>query len=472
MENKKARNWYWWLWLSPAVTIPTLLILYLSGWKYQITKLVCPNRPCVNLIEDAIPVILLIILSSLWHLFLLIPARNQENPFVRWHGFQMFFLVGIRTLVPTLSVLYSGDEEGVIYAVPVLIIVWLVGNIWGQRQAARGKCSFKDWFEKKDESVLSEPTIKLPLATIQDLGTLKKIIRFSDDPRERKSATNALVELGVVEYFDGTPVERAPASIQPTTRSKSGLWVVGAISVLLLLCFVISLINAISRANYQARALETQQVRLTATAAVAPSSMKTIQAELERAQNWPVVISYSFDSNKKGWAIGHQENDSVSLDSAIQEGVYRIDATAKQDFIWWELSPTDPVSDFYLSVDAQKPKGSFFATFGLIFRESGSNFYAFRTNGSGGVYVNIFIADRWESLKGNRPWEQIITNGEFTRLSVLAKGNHFFFFANDEFIGQSIHHQLKSGRVGIIIEGVDLVEQNIFEFDNFELRAP
>jgi len=473
-EFKSARNWYWWLWLSPAVTIPTLVFTYLAGWNYDIRHLICPSGSCIGLIKDTIPILILIIISSLWHLILLNPARNKEHALIRWHGYQMFFLAGIRTIVPIILMLTVGDEEGLLYAVPVLIIIWLVGNIWGQRQASKGKCSFKDWFEKKDESAQSEIPVRTSPAKIENLETLTEIIRFSENPRERESAANTLIELGVVEYFDGTPVEQIQdTTTQPTTSSKFGLWVVGAIGVLLVFCFAVSIINTINRANYQTRILGTQRVRLTATAALAPSSIGTIQTELERAKSWPVIISDSFDLNENSWETGYHEDDSVILNSAVQDGVYRIEATSKQNFVWWDLLPTDPVSDFYLSVDARKPEGSFFTNYGLIFRESNSNFYTFKTNGSSGVYINIFFASRWASLKGNQSWGKITTDGDFTRLSVLAKDDHFYFFANDEFIGQITHHQLKSGRVGIIIEGVYLADQlNTFEFDNFELRAP
>jgi hypothetical protein len=29
-ERRIARNWYWWLWLSPLLTMPTLLVGHLS----------------------------------------------------------------------------------------------------------------------------------------------------------------------------------------------------------------------------------------------------------------------------------------------------------------------------------------------------------------------------------------------------------------------------------------------------------
>ena len=101
--RKTARKWYRWLWFSPLLTIPTLLILSIAT-ESLIYSLVCPQG-WQNCSYDyaagyRLSVLLSVLGSALWHLILLIPARNKESTFVRWHGRQAMILAGVRTAVP------------------------------------------------------------------------------------------------------------------------------------------------------------------------------------------------------------------------------------------------------------------------------------------------------------------------------------------------------------------------------------
>jgi hypothetical protein len=470
-EFKRAQSWYWWLWLSPTVTIPTLVIIYLIGWNRGLSHLICPSRSCPSLLENSIPIIFLILISGLWHLVLLIPARSKDSAFVRGHGFQMLFLAGIRTLIPILSVLNTGEEEGLIYSIPFLIGIWLIGNSVGQRQAARGENGFLVWLRKESRLSGQKAEVDLTPSGDQDLESLKEIIRFSQDQQERGAARNALISLGLVEYFDGTPVRGQKELVPAETQSKFGLWIFGTIGVITSLCILTSLLNAIHGASNESKYLATQHIRQTATAAVALSSIQSIRTELERVEKWPVVISDSFDADDMGWTTGPQENDSLVSDRKIQNGVYRIETTSTQEFFMCDYPKMDPVSDFYLTVDAREIRGNSGSTFGLIFREKDGSFYAFRTNGSS-IEVHLLYSNQWQSLKGNQRWGMIKRAGDYFKLGVLAKDHHFYFFINDEFVGQVANTQLAKGRVGIIIESHGSATQKTFEFDNFELRAP
>ena len=216
MEKKNARNWYWWLWLSPAVTVPTVIALYFSDVKYLVRNLVCPDRRCGTIIFYAIPIVTILFVSALWHLILLKPALNKESEFVRWHGWQALMLAGVRTIVPIGLVLWARDEEGVIPAIPILIVIWFFGTLWGQLQAARGDCSLMRWFGRGDMLPLPEPIEKSSQKTIPNPDALVDLIRFSNNQDQRRRALLELEDLGMVEDFD-----RAPASPMPSSNTIS-----------------------------------------------------------------------------------------------------------------------------------------------------------------------------------------------------------------------------------------------------------
>lgn len=194
-ERHRARDWYVWLWLSPFLTIPTLIFL-LNQFEDLLYGSIFPNDYLDFSFELAfkLSALLAVLGSSLWHLILLIPSLDRQSEFVRWHGRQMFILAGIRTAVPILFVLAIGDGfRGLLISAVILIVIWLVGNIWGQQQAKRGDCSLMRWTGKQE---------LLPGPELEDkkgIPDLMKAIRFSKDPRVRSRALAELQKLGMVE---------------------------------------------------------------------------------------------------------------------------------------------------------------------------------------------------------------------------------------------------------------------------------
>jgi hypothetical protein len=132
VEKQVARKWYWWLWLSPLVT------LLLLGWL-------------ATLLEEMAVTPLTILGSALPHLILLVPALNKKNEFVRWHGRQALLLAGLRTLVPLVFVAVFGSSgKFELLAVPILVLIWSLGTVISQVQASRGLCALMRWFGRAD----------------------------------------------------------------------------------------------------------------------------------------------------------------------------------------------------------------------------------------------------------------------------------------------------------------------------------
>jgi fucose 4-O-acetylase-like acetyltransferase len=206
VEKRTARNWYWWLWLSPLVTVSSLASLLLIDPGFE---LVCGGiyRGCDRFMAERVTILIAVLGSALWHLILLFPALNEKSEFVRWHGRQALLLAGVRTAVPLVFGLAFGLDEGALLFIPVLIAVWFFSTLWGQIQAAHGNCSLMRWFGRTEALPSSvradEPaqTAEMNPAQIAELDpeALVDIIRYSRDPERRRKALAELETLGMVE---------------------------------------------------------------------------------------------------------------------------------------------------------------------------------------------------------------------------------------------------------------------------------
>lgn len=137
-EKRTARNWYWWLWLSPlAAVVPTLglFVSYAFGGR--------PSKLEVILVA--------VVPAAFWYLVLLVPALNRRSEFVRWHGRQALLLAGVLTaMLPlfALELVAELDQGLTISIFAILSALWFFGTLLSQRQAARGDCSLMRWFGK------------------------------------------------------------------------------------------------------------------------------------------------------------------------------------------------------------------------------------------------------------------------------------------------------------------------------------
>ena len=201
MDTKRARNWYWWLWLSPLLTVPTLGLLY--GLISELSWiLVGSSRWVSGAVADAVieraAVLVAVLGSALWHLVLLVPARDKEYAFVRWHGRQALLLAGVRTAVPVALGVLIG-EYGLLFYIPVLLAIWFGGTLWGQLQAKDGKCTLIQRSGQEALPARTEAGEDMQVRMGEKTQALIEIVRFSRDPEERKRALAELSRRGMVE---------------------------------------------------------------------------------------------------------------------------------------------------------------------------------------------------------------------------------------------------------------------------------
>ena len=62
--------------------------------------------------------------------------------------------------------------------------------------------------------------------------------------------------------------------------------------------------------------------------------------------------------------------------------------------------------------------------------------------------------------------------GEANRLTVIGRGSHFTFYINDQYVAEAEDDRLTAGDVGVAVELLDDGDSAVFEFDDFEVRAP
>jgi hypothetical protein len=198
MERRKARNWYWWLWLSPLVTIPSFLMVYSVGPGYE---WVCPSglRGCNWAAAERVTIAVAVLVSALWHLVLLLAALNKEHPFVRWHGRQALLLAGARTALPLGFGLAFGETGAALLFLPVQVAVWFGGTLWGQRQAARGDCSLMRWTGQGELLASLQRADPATEVAAMDPEALVEIIRNGIDPEQRRAALLELERKRMVE---------------------------------------------------------------------------------------------------------------------------------------------------------------------------------------------------------------------------------------------------------------------------------
>jgi tetratricopeptide (TPR) repeat protein len=473
MEIKTAKNWYRWLWLSPLLTIPTLIVLYNQDLEILFQEVLNWS--------DGFSFAVLNLFSALWHLILLVPAFHKSSPFIRWHGWQAFALAGIRTIIPfSIAIWTGGDEFGYLLSIPPLLVVWFFGTLLSQHQANKGRCTLSRWFGK-EISITPLPEEESPTDVIKkDPDALVEIIRYSEDQRERDAAVAELGELGLVEGFNGKvikpirDVRPSPVEEELPLVGKRGMlaWLIPVLVTAVLLGVSIG-----TGSYWNQAATATRQAFRTATIAEVYDTTATadaMQPIRQRASQWPVILSSDFESDQDVWETGMEDNELLNGNMRISEGAFLWDVRAKQDMFWWSIPTIDRTFfDFYLSVEFEGSAGSTGAYPGVIFRFiDEDNFYHFYwpENDKMNVYLDALIDGEFYELDtfsvplGTNPFGVI-------QLTVIAEEDVISLFINEHYLGDIIDEELGYGEAGIII-GLDKGEKKLFSFDNFELRGP
>jgi len=229
-------------------------------------------------------------------------------------------------------------------------------------------------------------------------------------------------------------------------------------------------------ATAQAQSGATATARARTTAVAQTEATVTMQACAHSTalapEHWPVTFCDTFNVNVNEWYTGNYEGDLVTGDKLITGGRYRWDATALDDVIWWGIPEISSVTDFYLTVEARRVSGVEDGQYGVIFRRADSDNYGlFKIEDSQYFKFSLRYEGEWYTVID---WTETtaIRPGETNRLTVLAEGFHYTFYINDQYVGEANEDRLSQGEAGVAIELLDAGDTAVFEFDNFEVRAP
>ncbi len=249
--------------------------------------------------------------------------------------------------------------------------------------------------------------------------------------------------------------------------------------------------TAIAQANAAAtaesiQATKTAQAQATSTPRLEPAqATATAQAEatisalgacLHRSLlaplDWDVIECDAFDDDANDWSLGEYDGSRAVGNRQLVDGKLVWDAEALSDVIWWTIPDLIEVDDFYMTTEARQVNGVETAQYGVIFRRVDSDNYGlFKIEDSQYFKFSIRHEGEWYTIID---WTKTsaIRPGEWNRLTVLGEGDHFTFYINDQYVDETDESRLSRGQVGIALELLDEGDTALFEFDNFELRAP
>jgi hypothetical protein len=201
------------------------------------------------------------------------------------------------------------------------------------------------------------------------------------------------------------------------------------------------------------------------------TTMLPLPATIQDVSAWPIILYSSFDDSIN-WFNGYQNEPNYTGSWLITDSKYRWEIKALQNFIQWRFFSAPEVLDFSLTVEVKQISGSRNSSYGVIFRsENNENFYFFRVSDSQGFGLDLLYNSKWEHLI---EWTKtsIIKPGDTNLLTVTAQGSHFYFYINNQFVGEINDSTLTKGKVGLTIVIDNIGDTVVLEFDNFELRAP
>ncbi len=192
---------------------------------------------------------------------------------------------------------------------------------------------------------------------------------------------------------------------------------------------------------------------------------------LTQARAWKIVYQDPFDSNDNRWYVGPIDNEFTSGTRAVKQGVMEWAYTAKQPVFTEDTMPAKISSDFYLAVEGRLLGGDRSSGYGLIFQKADeANYYKFTVNDNGLVSIYLKLAGEWKTVY-SQVRSDVIRAGQTNRLSVVALGQRYMFYVNDQYVTEKTLADLAQGYVGVAIEISAASVLTTIDFDNFELRT-
>lgn len=189
------------------------------------------------------------------------------------------------------------------------------------------------------------------------------------------------------------------------------------------------------------------------------------------ASNWRVILSDPFDTIGNDWTVDSFSTAQGKVGKAIVGGKYIWTLRADAPFVTRDIPSGNIPDDQATSVEGRLVSGPAGCGYGVTVRDDYHSFYLMTVNDEGAwrfgwaqTYLPLTVL-----AEGISP---AIQPGKVNQVQVIAQGDQFKLIVNGEQVGQVKDSTLKGKSPGIGVELVNAGDVCVFEFDNFELRAP
>ncbi|KAA3647289.1 MAG: hypothetical protein DWQ07_07250 [Chloroflexi bacterium] len=190
-----------------------------------------------------------------------------------------------------------------------------------------------------------------------------------------------------------------------------------------------------------------------------------------RAVDWPLVRLDEFSESSGYWILGTNTLNGMQVDQWIDDGMllWGISADYAQAY---EGMPnaTESFSELYLTVDISFLEGTSDHWAGIQFADTGHDFYRYLISSNGEFSIWRHSLTGADQLKEPEINFAFLTKGS-NNLTVIAKGQFFYLFLNNEYIAALENGSQAAGIGGLVVEFFDDSERVVVGFDNFELRS-
>jgi hypothetical protein len=212
---------------------------------------------------------------------------------------------------------------------------------------------------------------------------------------------------------------------------------------------------------------------------ISPATAATPTREtLKEYVQWPLVLWDSFDSNANYWPEYTWDSEYGNGTWSVQNGVYHYEANAVLEIAGgdypYAIENID-FSGFYLAMDVKQVAQAYDTGIGFGFRAAsdGETKYMFFINQNGEIkFVKTKNTGEWISLLPTLTSKvNSYRDGNFNHLTVVHQNTHFIIYINGDKVVDTYDAYCLTGKP-IIFTTLSAGYQGIYEFDNFELRAP
>ena len=166
------------------------------------------------------------------------------------------------------------------------------------------------------------------------------------------------------------------------------------------------------------------------------------------------------------WGVGDAEAYTIEASGGT------LNITLKQADRWALTFAGRRVADFYAEISATAAGCGADDSYGLLYRfVDASNFYYFGLGCGARYRVRRYQAGEWKELIDWTPAAAILAgDAEENRLAVRALGGRFYFFANDEYLGEATDNSFAEGHFGVFAQS-SAAGGLAARFDNLQVRA-